>query len=103
MELNSLCKREYQRRLRLHRFYSALANVILALGGGLFILSVGTGMFTPDGSLSASHVRAIALFLVMGSCCVLSYLVMATFIEEPEYDIRPGSCSCTVCRVGRAG
>lgn len=101
MELQHLCRRLYERDHAFYRFKKALATVILAIGGGLFITGLGKGMFAPMGQLAAGDMFTISLFLVLGAISMLTYLVMATFIKEPYDDIRSCNCSCKLCRSSR--
>lgn len=101
MELKPLCKRVYEREHAFYRFKRALATVILAIGGGLFITGLGTGMFAPNEQLSPDDALTVSLFLVLGAIFMLIYLVMATFIKEPYDDIRSTNCCCQLCRSSR--
>src|SRR5690554_3484801 len=99
-ELKPLCERLHKRRQVSYRFKKAISNVVLTIGGGLFVLSIGTGLFTPVSLLNGNELALVALFLVLGVLCVLAYVLLVTFTEEPNNVYRSSNCSCDLCRSG---
>lgn len=100
LELKPLCERLHKRRQVIYRFKKAIGNVVLTIGGGLFVLSIGTGLFTPNGLLDGNELALVAVFLVLGVICVLAYVLLVTFTEEPKNVYRSSNCTCDLCRSG---